>query len=41
VIARKPLRVEREEEEAHLMERVHDVERSVVRAGLLRWLYER
>jgi phosphoribosylglycinamide formyltransferase 1 len=41
VMARKPLRVEAEEDEAHLMARVHGVEREVVRAGLLRWLFER
>ena len=41
VLARKPLRVEHAEEEAELMERVHGIEREVVRAGLMRWLYER
>ncbi len=41
VLARKPLRVEPEESEAHLMTRVHEIERGVVRAGVLRWLYER
>ncbi len=41
VLARKPLRVERGEEEAALMERVHAVEREIVGAGLMRWLYER
>jgi phosphoribosylglycinamide formyltransferase-1 len=41
VLARKPLRVEPGEDEDHLMERVHAIERGVVRAGLLRWLYER
>jgi phosphoribosylglycinamide formyltransferase-1 len=41
VLARKPLRVERAEEEAALMERVHAVEREIVRAGIMRWLYER
>jgi phosphoribosylglycinamide formyltransferase 1 len=41
VMTRKPLRVEPGEEEAHLMERVHDVERGIVRAGIMRWLYER
>ena len=40
VLARKPLRVEPGEEEAGLMERVHELERGVVRAGLRRWLYE-
>jgi phosphoribosylglycinamide formyltransferase 1 len=41
VMARKPLRVEPEEDEAHLMERMHELERGVVRAGVMRWLYER
>lgn len=40
VIARKPLRVARGEEEAALMERVHELERCVVRSGLMRWVYE-
>lgn len=41
VMTRKPLAVERGEEEEHLMERVHAVERGVVRSGIRRWLYER
>lgn len=41
VLARKPLRVKPGEEESGLMERVHEIERGVVRAGLMRWLYER
>jgi phosphoribosylglycinamide formyltransferase 1 len=41
VLARKPLRVGPGEGEAHLMERVHEIERGVVRAGITRWLYER
>jgi phosphoribosylglycinamide formyltransferase-1 len=41
VLARKPLRVKPGEEEAPLMERVHEREREVVRAGVMRWLYER
>jgi phosphoribosylglycinamide formyltransferase 1 len=41
VMARKPLRVMPGEGEAALMERVHEIERGVVRAGLMRWLYER
>ncbi|HZV77201.1 MAG TPA: GNAT family N-acetyltransferase [Candidatus Babeliales bacterium] len=41
VMARKPLRVEPEETEAHLMQRVHEVERGVVNAGIRRWIYER
>lgn len=41
VMARAPLRVEPGEEEDALMERVHELERRVVRAGLMRWLYER
>jgi phosphoribosylglycinamide formyltransferase-1 len=40
VLARKPVRVARGEEEAQLMERVHEIERGVVRSGLMRWLYE-
>ncbi|HEY6327110.1 MAG TPA: GNAT family N-acetyltransferase [Candidatus Cybelea sp.] len=40
VMARKPLRVNPGEEEAQLMERVHEIERGVVRAGITRWLYE-
>lgn len=41
VLARRPLRVGPAEEEAALMERVHEIERDVVRAGVMRWLYER
>jgi phosphoribosylglycinamide formyltransferase-1 len=41
VFARKPLRVEAGEDEEHLMERVHEIERGVIRAGVTRWLYER
>ncbi|HEX3671468.1 MAG TPA: GNAT family N-acetyltransferase [Candidatus Cybelea sp.] len=41
VMTRAPLRVEPGEEEDSLMERVHELERGVVRAGLMRWLYER
>ncbi len=41
VLARRPLRVESGENETHLMERVHELERAVVRAGITRWLYER
>lgn len=41
VMTRRPLRVEAGEEEEHLMERVHDVERGIVRSGIMRWLYER
>ncbi len=41
VLARKPLRVEPMEEELHLMERVHELERGVVRAGVMRWIFER
>ncbi len=41
VLARKPLRVNEAEDEEHLMERVHEIERGVVRAGIMRWLYER
>lgn len=41
VVARKPLRVNPGEEEGQLMERVHEIERGVVRAGVTRWLYER
>ncbi|MGC2406015.1 MAG: GNAT family N-acetyltransferase [Candidatus Cybelea sp.] len=41
VMTRKPLRVEPGEEEDHLMERVHDIERGIVRSGIMRWLYER
>ncbi len=41
VMARRPLRVEPREEEPHLMQRVHALEREVVRAGVTRWLYER
>lgn len=41
VLARKPLQVRPGEAEAELMERVHDLERGVVRSGLMRWLYER
>jgi phosphoribosylglycinamide formyltransferase-1 len=41
VLTRKPLRVARGEEEVQLMERVHELERGVVRSGLMRWVYER
>lgn len=41
VLTRKPLRVAAGEEEAELMGRVHELERTVVRSGLLRWVYER
>jgi phosphoribosylglycinamide formyltransferase 1 len=41
VLSRRPLRVNAGEEEEHLMQRVHELERGVVRAGVLRWLYER
>jgi phosphoribosylglycinamide formyltransferase 1 len=41
VFARKPLRVKEGEDEEHLMERVHEIERGVVRAGIMRWSYER
>jgi phosphoribosylglycinamide formyltransferase-1 len=41
VMARKPLRVRAGEEEGELMERVHEIERGVVRTGVMRWLYER
>jgi phosphoribosylglycinamide formyltransferase 1 len=41
VMTRRPLRVEPGEEEDHLTERVHDIERGIVRSGILRWLYER
>jgi phosphoribosylglycinamide formyltransferase-1 len=41
VLARKPLRVAPGEEEEHLMERVHELERNVVRSGLTHWVYER
>ncbi len=40
VLARKPLRVTPGEEEAPLMERIHELERGVVASGLMRWLYE-
>lgn len=40
VMARKPLRVSVGEIEDDLMERVHGIERGVVRAGVTRWLYE-
>lgn len=41
VLARRPLRVKVGENEAQLMERVHETERDVVRTGVTRWLYER
>jgi phosphoribosylglycinamide formyltransferase 1 len=41
VLVRKPLRVVREEDEDHLMPRVHALERGVVKGGIMRWLYER
>ena len=42
VLARKPLRVEaEEEEEASVMERLHAVEHRLVKAAITRWLFER
>ncbi len=41
VMARRPLRVNPGEKEGQLMERVHEIERGVVRSGVTRWLYER
>ncbi len=41
VLARKPVPVEPKEEEAHLMERIHAVERDLVKAAVSRWLFER
>ncbi|MGC9991688.1 MAG: formyltransferase family protein [Candidatus Cybelea sp.] len=41
VLARKPLPVEPQEEEAHLMERIHAAERDLVRGAITRWLFER
>jgi phosphoribosylglycinamide formyltransferase-1 len=41
VLARKPLRVRPGEDQAQLMQRVHEIERGVVRSGVMRWLYER
>ncbi len=40
VLTRKPVRVFDGEEEARLMPRVHEIERVVVRTGVMRWLYE-
>lgn len=41
VLARKPLPVEPEEGEAHLLERIHAVERDLVKGAIMRWLFER
>lgn len=41
VLARKPMRLEPGEDEATALERLHALERDVVREGLLRWLKER
>jgi phosphoribosylglycinamide formyltransferase-1 len=41
VLARKPLRVEAEEEEASVMERLHAMEHRLVRTAIMRWLFER
>jgi phosphoribosylglycinamide formyltransferase-1 len=41
VLTRKPVRVLDGEEEAQLMPRLHEIERTVVRSGVMRWLYER
>lgn len=41
VLARKPLRVQNGEDEDRLMDRVHVLERGVVREGITRWLFER
>jgi phosphoribosylglycinamide formyltransferase-1 len=40
VLARKPLRVATEEEEASVMERLHAVEHPLVKAAITRWLFE-
>jgi phosphoribosylglycinamide formyltransferase 1 len=40
VLARKPLAVKAGEDETALMERVHAIERGVVRSGVMRWLYQ-
>ncbi|HEV3091624.1 MAG TPA: GNAT family N-acetyltransferase [Candidatus Cybelea sp.] len=41
VLARKPLRVNEGEEEGALMERLHRVEHTLVKAAIARWLFER
>jgi phosphoribosylglycinamide formyltransferase 1 len=41
VLARKPLRVQPKEDEAHLMERIHAAERDLVKSAIVRWLFER
>jgi len=41
VLARMPLPIEPQEEEAHLMERIHALERDLVKIAVLRWLFER
>jgi phosphoribosylglycinamide formyltransferase 1 len=41
VLARRPLRVEADEVQEHLMPRVHALERGVVASAVMRWLYER
>ncbi len=41
ILVRKPLRVQADETEERLLERLHPVEHSLVERGIRRWLYER
>jgi phosphoribosylglycinamide formyltransferase 1 len=41
VLARKPMILSSNEDEKHALERLHEVERGVVREGVLRWIRQR
>jgi folate-dependent phosphoribosylglycinamide formyltransferase PurN len=41
VLARKPLRVDREEDEDALLARLHPIEHILVTTAIRRWLFER
>ncbi|MBV8372007.1 MAG: hypothetical protein JOY69_02000, partial [Candidatus Eremiobacteraeota bacterium] len=41
VLTRKPMRIEAEEGEARVMERLHPIEHQLVASAVMRWLYER
>jgi phosphoribosylglycinamide formyltransferase-1 len=41
VFARKPMRIEADEDEAAIMQRLHPMEHQLVASGIKRWLYER
>lgn len=41
VLTRKPMRIRADEDEAHVMRRLHPMEHELVAAAIMRWLYER